>query len=67
VLDPPAELRELDECEQRRVGGQVREPVLDRLVLVLGPFGEQPPLREHAVIVALRVVRGADTDLDELA
>ena len=36
VLDTPAELGEVHEPGQWRVGGQVGEPVLDRLVLVLG-------------------------------
>ena len=67
VLDAPAELREPNERHERRVGGQVREPVLDRLVLALGPFGEQPALREHAVVLALGVVGGTDADRDELA
>ena len=67
VLDTPAELGEVHEPGQWRVGGQVGEPVLDRLVLVLGPLGEQPPLAQHAILVALGVVGGANPNREELA
>jgi hypothetical protein len=50
VLNAPAQLGELDERDQRGVGGQVRQPVLDRLVLACGPFGQQPARGQHAVV-----------------
>src|SRR5215510_15905659 len=43
LLDPPAQLAEADQLHQRGRLGQVRQPVLDRLGLVAGPFGQQPP------------------------
>jgi hypothetical protein len=42
LLDAPAQLRELDKLLQRRVGGEVADPVVGRGVRVGGRFGEQP-------------------------
>ena len=67
VLNAPAQLREADQGHDRRLGREVGEPVLDRLVLALRPFSEQPPLGQHPVAVALGVVGGADAQRDELA
>ena len=45
-LHPPAQLGQMHQPRQRGVGGQVREPVLDRLRLVCGPLGQQPARRQ---------------------
>jgi hypothetical protein len=67
VLDAPAQLGELHEPADRGVGGQVREPVLDGLVLAARPFGQQPALGQHPVVVALCVVGRPDAQRDEVA
>lgn len=66
VLDAPAQLGQYDEPLERGLGGQVRQPVLDRFVLAGRPLGQQPALGEHAVIVALGVVGGPDAQRDEV-
>src|SRR5438046_1965201 len=42
VLDPPAQLREPNELLERRVRGEIGEPVLGRLGCLRRPFAEQP-------------------------
>jgi hypothetical protein len=46
VLHSPAQLGQVDQPLQRDLGGQVREPVLDRLGLAWGPLGQQPAQRQ---------------------
>ena len=55
-LDQPAQLGQMDQPLDRRAGGQVRQPELGRLRLILGPLDEQPFLRpgQVAPAVALR-------------
>src|SRR4051794_25564487 len=44
ALDAPAQLRDRDQLLEGRRLGQGREPVLRRLLLALGPLGEEPLL-----------------------
>jgi len=67
VFDAPAELGEVHERDEWCVGWQGREPVPDRLVLALRPLGQQPPLREYAILVALGIIGRANPDREELA
>src|SRR5438445_229498 len=46
VLDPPAHLPQPHEVLQRRLDGEVGEPVLGRLALLRWPLAEQPADRE---------------------
>src|SRR5438874_13510408 len=44
TLDPPAHLGDIDELAEADLCRQSGEPVFGRLVLVLGPFNQQPLL-----------------------
>jgi hypothetical protein len=50
VLDPPTDLGQPDEFGGRRPGGQVGQPVIGGLIGVRGPLGQQPALRQAAII-----------------
>src|SRR5665647_2856446 len=56
-LDAPAQLGEAHQLEQRRLRGQVGQPVLDGLGLPLGPLAEQPADWQ------LRAVRAPQADV----
>lgn len=67
VFDAPADLAESDQILQGGVGGQIRQPVLDRLGFIRRPLGDQPGLREHAVGgIAWPAAGEADAQRDEL-
>jgi len=66
VLDPPPDLGQPDELGDRRTGGQVRQPVIGGLIGVRRPLGQQPALRQAAIIGAGDVaVGGTDADGQE--
>src|SRR5579859_7642747 len=69
VLDAPSQLREAHELLERRVSGEVGEPILDGLVAARGPLGEQPALGQLAAGVcggaAQPRVRGTDLQREE--
>ena len=45
TLDTPAELRHIDQPVEADIGSQCGKPVFQRLVLICGPFDQQPFLR----------------------
>ena len=53
-FDAPAQLGEIDQLGERGVFRQGREPVLRRLLLVLGPF-DQEPFLDAGVAVGTRI------------
>src|SRR5579872_4978196 len=69
VLDAPSQLREAHELLERRVSGEVGEPILDGLVAACGPFGEQPAFGQLAIGLcggaAQPRVRGTDPEREE--
>lgn len=68
VFDPLANLALADQVGVAGGGGQAGQPVLDRLGLVVGPLGDQPPFGQGAVVVPSDAVPGrADSQDDELA
>src|SRR5450759_3781143 len=52
LLDAPAQLGEAHQLEQRRLRRQVGQPVLRRLLLILGPLAEQPGERQRLAVGA---------------
>jgi hypothetical protein len=69
VLDPPADFGVADQVDGVGVGGQARQPVLDRLRLAVRPLGDQPSLGQQAVGIAGQqpaVLRSFERDGDDV-
>jgi hypothetical protein len=45
ALDPPPQLGNVDEVTEHDVFRKSRQPIFDRLLLIVGPFDQQPLLR----------------------
>ena len=59
-FDAPAQFRGLREVSEAHVVGQRAQPILRWLLLVLGPFDEEPLLRS-LLLERLVAMSGADT------
>src|SRR5258705_13949360 len=46
-LDAPAQLGKVDELAEADIGWQRRQPIFSRLGFALGPFDQQPLLRQQ--------------------